>query len=266
MSFFKNLFSKDPAQLLRDLASEREAGNHKKALEIADKLLAQEPDNDRYRYERGLCHLKLGAYGAAEQDFARVLEQRGGSDVEALLARAQVRVLDLRHEEALEDFHAVAESESDAAAEAWYAMGVLLQGLERHEEAVNCLLNATETGKGFPQAHYLLGCTFNQNAAYDKAEEQFSVLLVKNPDVADLYYNRGFARYHLERYAEAIEDFAHVCELEPKSGDAHYQIGVCHHRLGQADPAIEHLEKAVQLGYDEAQKALDEWYPFEENN
>jgi tetratricopeptide (TPR) repeat protein len=266
MSLFKNLFSKDPSQLLRDLAAEREASNHKKALEIAEKLLALDSENDRYLYERGICHLKLGAYGAAEQDFTRVLAQRGGADAEALLARAQVRLLDQRHDEALEDFHAVAESDSEAAAEAWYAMGVLLQGLERHEEAVNCLMNATETGQGFPQANYLLGCTYNQHGEYEKAEEQFSILLVKNPDVADLYYNRGFARFHLEQYAEAIEDFARVCELEPGSGDAHYQIGVCHHRLGQTDPAIEHLENAVRLGYEEAQKALDEWYPFEENN
>ncbi len=264
MSFFSKLFSKDDAQLLREAVVHRERGDYKKALETTGKLIEKDPDNAGYLMERGLCHHGLGQYALAEADFSAVIVRGGETEETARLARGQARLLDERHEDALEDFHAVADSDSETASEAWYVMGVVLQQLDRQEEAINCLLNATETGRGNPKAHYLLGCTFNQQGAYERADEQFSVLLARTPETGDLWFNRGFARVRLERFSEALGDFDRMLGLEPTAADALYYRGVCHHHLGRADEAIADLESAARANYADAQKALDEWYPFEE--
>jgi tetratricopeptide (TPR) repeat protein len=266
MSFFTKLFSKDDAQLLREAVALRERGDYKKALEIISQLIEKDPANESYLMERGHCHHGLGQYTLAEADFGAVIARGGETEETARLARGHARLLDERHEDALEDFHSVAESDSDTASEAWYVMGVVLQQLDRQEEAINCLLNATETGKGNPKAHYLLGCTFNQQGAYDRAVEHFSILLARTPEMADLWFNRGFAQVRLEQFAEALDDFDRMLELEPTAADALYYRGVCYHHLGRADEAIANLESAARANYADAQKSLDEWYPFEEKS
>lgn len=263
MAFFKNLFAKEPEQLLKEAETHRSKGNYDKALSISSKLVEQAPENVAYLLERAYCHEALGFFDEADDDFTAVLNLRGEVDHKVLFARGITRVQNHKYEDAIDDFQRVAESDTEWSSDAWFNMALALQQVNKEEEALSCLLRATEGEAGNLRASYLLGCLFNNKEQYKDAVEQFSLILAQSPEITDCLFNRGFALFKLGQYAEALEDFDRIVALETAPGDALFYRGMCHHHLGESGPAIEDLEAAAQLGIEGAQKALDEHYPFE---
>lgn len=65
-------------------------------------------------------------------------------------------------------------------------------------------------------------------------------------------YLQGEALRTLERYDEALAPLGQAAALSPKSVHLWLAIGWCRKRTGQIDLAIEALERAVQIGPDDA--------------
>ena len=57
---------------------------------------------------------------------------------------------------------------------------------------------------------------------------------------------------------EAIDEFRAASEIDPKSAEAHFNLGVTLARLGRADEAGRHLREALRLrpGWSEAEAIL----------
>jgi tetratricopeptide (TPR) repeat protein len=69
-------------------------------------------------------------------------------------------------------------------------------------------------------------------------------------------YQEASSLHQLKRYREAIESFKKLIEAHPKAGpvvlSSAYNTACCHALLGETDNALEWLEKAVKLGYSDA--------------
>jgi tetratricopeptide (TPR) repeat protein len=68
-----------------------------------------------------------------------------------------------------------------------------------------------------------------------------------NPSVADAYNNRGVAKKHLKRFAEAIADYDQAIALKPDFAVAYFNRGDAKKALGQYDEAIKDFDKTIEL-------------------
>jgi tetratricopeptide (TPR) repeat protein len=71
------------------------------------------------------------------------------------------------------------------------------------------------------------------------------------------YYNRAIAYYHLSEWENSKADFLKVIELDKNDKDAYFGLGLTNQKLEYIKEACEALQKAKQLGSEEAKKELE---------
>ncbi len=82
---------------------------------------------------------------------------------------------------------------------------------------------------------------------YEGAIEVYSQAIPLEPNDADAYNGRGFARYGLKDYQGAIEDYNEAIPLEPNDADAYNGRGFARYGLKDYQGAIEDYNEAIRL-------------------
>ncbi len=83
--------------------------------------------------------------------------------------------------------------------------------------------------------------------SYQLSIENFTQLLILDPNDAEAYNNRGIAYYFLKDYDSAIQDYDKVIELDPNFVVAYMNRGEAYRRLGQYNLALLDCNKAIEL-------------------
>ena len=68
-----------------------------------------------------------------------------------------------------------------------------------------------------------------------------------NPNDANLYSERGFAKYAIEQFEEAIEDFDKAIGLDKNNAGFYSNRGLCKRWLEQYKEAIKDFDEAIKL-------------------
>ncbi len=152
------------------------------------------------------------------------------------------------------------------------------QAIRRYEKA----LSIGSDNPNFPLIWFELGKVFMDAGYYDQATFYIRQAEAAFPKRADLLYSLGFCYFNLRQYARSIgyleqsvraqakpsvelwgmlaksyeeigENYSAIQVYEraltqyPQSVEIHYNLGVLHHRIGDLDQAVRHLELALQL-------------------
>ena len=96
------------------------------------------------------------------------------------------------------------------------------------------------------------GAAHDNLGQYDRAIEDFSRVIVIDPDDSRVRFARGVARMRLGANEEAIEDFSAILKVNPDEIGALYARAVARQWLGRDDEANEHFERYFELAPDEA--------------
>ncbi|MEZ4620728.1 MAG: tetratricopeptide repeat protein [Caldilineaceae bacterium] len=80
----------------------------------------------------------------------------------------------------------------------------------------------------------------------EAALEQFNQAIVRNPELAEAYYNRGKLRI-LTSPDAARQDFDQALDLDPSLADAYYQRGVLAANVGDWAAAVDDYDQALAL-------------------
>jgi tetratricopeptide (TPR) repeat protein len=241
------------------------------------------------RYAQARRYLERHDQEAAVDGAIRLLEDLRASegeraDVEAALARAYLRKLDLTRQhawtaraaqaaaraqaldpEAAETLVALAElhrvcGRPERAREEWArALGrapdsvEAMLGLARarqdggeHDEAVRLCQRAIAARPGDWRGYSRLGQLYFERGLYERAVEPWRRVVQLTPDNARAARNLGSAYYHMDRFDEALAAFHHSLELQPNA-IAHTNLGTVLYILARFDEAAESFEKAVAL-------------------
>ena len=75
---------------------------------------------------------------------------------------------------------------------------------------------------------------------YPGAIKHFRAALELDDRSADLWYNLGLALYEAGMYPDAIEAFQEALEIDPKRADTHYNLALAYHRNYDRDSAHSH--------------------------
>lgn len=96
-----------------------------------------------------------------------------------------------------------------------------------------------------PVKYYEIGTEANDNKNYRDAEVYFSKYLEKFSGDATAYYKRGYARFKLRDYKQAISDFSTVLEKSETSESFFYR-GNCYYSLKDYKNALADYTKALK--------------------
>ena len=95
-----------------------------------------------------------------------------------------------------------------------------------------------------PVKYYEIGTQANENKNYRDAEVYFSKYIEKFSGDATAYYKRGYARFKLKEYKQAIKDFSTVLEKSETSESFFYR-GNCYYSLKDYKNALTDYTKAL---------------------
>ncbi|MBI5235069.1 MAG: tetratricopeptide repeat protein [Deltaproteobacteria bacterium] len=114
-----------------------------------------------------------------------------------------------------------------------------------------------------PRAHVSLGFAYAQAGTFDKAEEQYRLVLDRiNPQSAEAQNGLGDLYYKTGRIAEATEAYSRSLANNPDDPYVHYNLAVLYVRNGRVSEASSELKEALRLrpDYPEAHNNLANIY------
>ena len=77
-----------------------------------------------------------------------------------------------------------------------------------------------------------------------------------NPDLAEIYYNRGNSKSGLGRHEEAIADYDEAIRLNPDFAETYYNRGLINFLLNRMDEAHRDFETTITLARDAGNEPL----------
>ena len=86
-----------------------------------------------------------------------------------------------------------------------------------------------------------------QAASPERAIEQYSEAIRRNPNDANAYYQRGIAYDETGHYFQAVGDFTDAIRLAPNHAGAHYSRGYAHERERVFDRAIADYRRVLAI-------------------
>jgi tetratricopeptide (TPR) repeat protein len=221
----------------------------------AQEALKVDPDNtDAHRLLARIYVHTLGDMGAGEvqqENLTKAIEQFQAilktepDDTYSLLWLARLYGFQNKHEEAEKALRQILSHESDNGP-ALEQLSQLLIDQGRSQEAIELLTHAAGDTAS-PDIYDLLGDAYSQAKDYPNAEKAYRQAVAGDPD--DPGHRHGLAQALLsqDKYAEALEQFNKLSELEPGTSDNFLRAAQLYQRLGKFTQAEASLARAKQL-------------------
>jgi tetratricopeptide (TPR) repeat protein len=131
---------------------------------------------------------------------------------------------------------------------ACYNIGVSLQELDRHAEAIPHYARAIAIRPDYAEAHNNLGDALVKCGRPEEALPHFETSAAIRPSLAEAHNNLGIALDALNRVVEAVPHFRRALAMKPDYAEAHANLGLLLESLGQGEEATQAFEKAIKCG------------------
>src|SRR5262249_41964190 len=112
----------------------------------------------------------------------------------------------------------------------------LLIDAGRSQDAID-LLSKSAVSSSAPEIYDLLGDAYSQRKDYAKAEDAYRKAVDGDPD--DTGHRHGLAQALLsqDKYAEALEQFKKLSEMEPGTSENYLRMAQLYRRIGKYEDA-----------------------------
>lgn len=116
-------------------------------------------------------------------------------------------------------------------------------------EAIEHLTRANQLNPEDMQSHYLLALIYSNQHEYDKAAQEYELILKRfaqtEPQNVEIYQYLGQLYYSQRKYDQAVTQFEKILTLEPNNADVMYMLGSLYVEINKKDRAIEILKKSI---------------------
>lgn len=130
----------------------------------------------------------------------------------------------------------------------YYDEGMRFYEAQEYEQAIEMFTRALRLSLGdLAEIALYRGICYAYLQAYDRAYEDFSEALRRNPHLADAYNERGNLLRLKEQYTAAVEDYTAALHLEPQHYAALYNRALAYEKLGQFTEAERDLDRALEI-------------------
>lgn len=213
--------------LARDYLDSRLA---KDALPLLEALVADHPDQARFRLHLAQCYLELRRNEAVKQVLQALLDPKSESS-------------------AGDETMMPAGSDPPTQPRAWADM---LMGVIHFEEgdmdsALACLLRAEQADPRLPHLHLRIGETYLRQRRVEDAERAFHKALEIDGDSPVAHLGLAVVRLRQRRHADAAEQALASVGLQHFLPMGHFYLGVALARLGQRERAVLAFETSLTM-------------------
>ena len=190
------------SDLLERAGQELAEGNCAAARTLCDQCLANEPQNARAWFLRGISFAQQGDLTLAASDFEQA----------AALA------------EDVASYH--------------YNLGLAYRGLKRNEDAVTAYRQAIQLNPDFHEANTNLGNTLLDLEQLEEAIAVLNRVAEQHPNDPIAHYNLGNALHEAHRYDDAIQYLERAIQLDPNLTAARENLSRVLASVGRLDDAL----------------------------
>jgi predicted O-linked N-acetylglucosamine transferase (SPINDLY family) len=190
------------------------------------------------------CHHE-GRLPDAERLYAEILTVRP-DHFDALQMMALVKLAKGEPAAALELISAAMRSRKPSP-QVLLNYGLILNALERHQDAIESFDAAIKQKSKFPDAHNNRGAALAALGRDEEALGSYHKALALNPNYAEAHYNLGSSLRVLGRYEEALKSFDRALALRPNYARAHNNRGAVLEAMTRTQAALEAYERALAL-------------------
>ena len=180
------------------------------ALNLIDRAIAADPDNNRFFNSRGALYYALSMNAEAEAAFRRAI------------------AIDAR----------------DAGA--WNNLGNTLLRVDLVKQAEACFREAIKLAPDLNSAINNLGIALKREGALDKALACFDQAVLNEPDYLDAHYNLADVYNQLDDQAAAERHFRRALEIDPDCAPAHCGLAQCLTEQNRNTEALAVLKAAAE--------------------
>lgn len=206
--------------------------------------------------DRGEIYLDNEKYNLAKADFISVLKI-DSNNIYAHDFLGKIAVIEKAYQEAVKHYSITLQVDSNNAM-AHNNMGYSLYNLKKYEQADMYFDRALSIDSTLRLAFLNKGWSYIEQQKYEKAIDNFNVAIRQNDSDALFFNNRGLAFFYLKHYDEALQDFHRSASLDPDLSYPFYNSALIYFEIHQNSMACENLQKAINIGHNEAQKMFEE--------
>jgi tetratricopeptide (TPR) repeat protein len=132
-------------------------------------------------------------------------------------------------------------------------LGIALDRLGRHREAIEHFHKGLEIRPAYAQAHFNLGVALANDGQFDKAASAYRAALLLDPGYLDARINLGLALDRCGQFHDAVAELDKAIELKQDSAAAHNSLGTILARNGKYADAIQQFQIALRIQPDFAE-------------
>ena len=227
-----------------------------KGLDNLDIAIRGGEENTIFYLYRGISSYILDQHDKGMSDLSKYIANPGYQSTldERYLAYLYRGMLNLdigEINESLVDFSDAISFNPDRS-EAFVYRGNAYQLLEKPQSALIDLDMALALGSNNYAIYFFRGQSFLKLKNFNKAIEDFSRFITgvdrSNSDYSDAYHFRGIAKYRLDEYKVALDDFNYAIEFNPANLEAYGYRGICHYYLKEFNYALSDLSIGIESG------------------
>ena len=131
--------------------------------------------------------------------------------------------------------------------EAYYFLGIILNELNKLDEAEANYQNAIKFKPDFAEAYYNLAVTLVKSKKLEEGIKNYQNAIKFKPDFAIAHNNLGNVLNKLERLNEAEVSYQNAIKFKPDFAEAYYNLGNVYRDIGKLNDSELNYKKAISI-------------------
>ena len=200
-------------------------------------------------FNKGNLYLQSADYEKAINEYSTVISLNP-EDLNAYINRSTAHIYLKQYHSAIEDLKKVIKSEPENIS-ALNNISAAFSYLELYSEANQFLAKSISIDPKSSSSHQNLGILFSQMKEYEKSVKSFNTAIELDSLFAFAYNNRAYALLKMNNLKAAYSDLVKSKSLDDKNSWVYRNLACYYIKKSNNGYALENLEKAIFLGYDD---------------
>ncbi|MEI6292615.1 MAG: tetratricopeptide repeat protein [Methanomicrobiales archaeon] len=215
---------------------------YKKALDLFDKIITDDPDNLEAHLKKGLCLTELGEFDDAVRTYEKVikLDPLNQKAVEGEKEAESRHLIVKTIKQASPDAVVILPAGHDNDYEDW------LSGRDKEVASFKQAQNVYSQDPQDRKALIHMGNFYQDEGMYDKLVIVYEQVLKSYPDDYSALFNKGVALAYNDQFGPALDVFEETEKIENLRYNSIINQGFCLTKLKKYDPALGCYERAVK--------------------
>ena len=213
-------------------------------LEKINSQLKLNPSDTKLLYQRAQIFLNAGDYNSAINDIEAVI-QKDSSQANYYLTAADAYFFVGKTSKTKYYLERCSVLFPDST-EGLMKLAELYLYVKQHNKSIEIINRVLKINKFFAKAYFMKGMNFKEMGDTAKAISSFQTCVEQDQEYYNAYIQLGLI-FAAQKNPLAIQFYNNALNLQPKSEEAHYNMGMFFLETGQYNKAIEKFTSLVQI-------------------